>query len=45
MEGRVFEFFQKNQKIFKIQKMPKFVPKSVQTCFEDVLGWLFRKIF
>ena len=39
MEGRVFENFQKkNQKIFKIPKMPKIVPKSVQTCFEHVLG-------
>ena len=45
MEGRVFENFQKNQKIFKIPKMPKFDPKSVQTCFEDVLGWFFRKKF
>ena len=44
-EGRVIEIFQKNQKISKIPKMPKFLPKSVQTCFEDVLGWLFRKIF
>ena len=25
--------------------MPKIVPKSVQTCFEDVLGWFFRKNF
>ena len=41
MEGRVFENFPKNQKIFKIPKMPKIVPKSVQTCFEDVLGWIF----
>ena len=69
MEGRVFENFQKKQKsfkytkvpkivpksvqtkifkikkIFKFPKMPKFLPKTVQTCFEDVLGWLFRKIF
>ena len=36
MEGRVFEFFQKNQKSFKIPKKPKIVPKSVQTCFEQV---------
>ena len=41
MEGRVIENFQTNQKIFKIPKMPKIVPKSVQTCFEDVLGWFF----
>ena len=33
MEGRVFENFQKNQKSFKISKMPKIVPKSVQTKF------------
>ena len=25
--------------------MPKIVPKSVQTCFEDVLGWFFGKFF
>ena len=31
MEGRVFENFQKNQKSFKVPKMPKIVPKSVQT--------------
>ena len=31
MEGRVFENFQKNQKSFKIPKMPKIVPKKVQT--------------
>ena len=41
MEGRVFEKFQKNPKSFKIPKIPKIVPKSVQTCFEDVLGWFF----
>ena len=38
MDGRVFEMFSKNQKIFKIPKMPKIVPKNVQTCFEHVLG-------
>ena len=38
MEGRVFEMLLINQKIFKIPKMPKIVPKSVQTCFEHVLG-------
>ena len=43
MEGRVFENFQKNQKIFKIPKMPKFLPKSVQTCFENLLGRFFQK--
>ena len=45
MEGRVFENFQKNQKSFKFPKMPKIVPKSIQTCFERVLGQTFRKIF
>ena len=45
MEGRVFENFQKNQKIFTIPKMPKIVSKSMQTCFEHVLGQTFRKIF
>ena len=45
MEGRVFEIFQKNQKIFKIPKTPKIVPKSIQTCFEQVLGQTFRKFF
>ncbi len=32
------KFSKKNQKIFKIPKMPKIVPKSVQTCFEHVFG-------
>ena len=45
MEGRVFETFQKNQKICKIPKMPKIVAKSIQTCFELVLGQIFRKNF
>ena len=31
MEGRVFENLQKNLKSFKVPKMPKIVPKSVQT--------------
>ena len=43
MEGRVFENFQKF--FVKIPKMPKIVPKSIQTCFERVLGQIFRKIF
>ena len=30
---------------FKIPRMPKIVPKSIQTCFERVLGQIFRKIF
>ena len=51
MEGRVLENFQKNQKVFKIpktfkiSKMPKIVPKSIQTCFEPILGQIFRKNF
>ena len=51
MEGRVFENFQKNQKLFKfpktfkISKMPKIVPKSIQTYFERLLGQTFRKLF
>ena len=45
MEGRVFENFQRNQKIFNIPKMPKIAPKSIQTCFELVLGQIFRKFF
>ena len=45
MEGRVFENFQKNQRNCKIPKMPKNVPKSIQTCFELVLCQIFRKIF
>ena len=42
MEGRVFENFQKKQKSFKFHKMPKIVPKSIQTCFERVLGQTFE---
>ena len=45
MEGRVFEMFLKNQKIFKSPKMHKIVPKSVQLCFEHVLGVIFWKFF
>ena len=37
------KIFKKN--IFKIPKMPKIVAKSIQTCFERVLGQTFRKIF
>ena len=33
------KIFEKN--IFKIPKMPKSVPKSIQTCFEHVLGKIF----
>ena len=51
MEGRVFGNFQKNQKVFKISKtfkitkMPKIVAKSIQTCFEPILGQMFRNFF
>ena len=45
MEARDFENFQKNQKNFKIPKMPEIVPKSIQTWFEQVLGQIFRKFF
>ena len=45
MEGRLSKIFKKNQKSFKVSKMPKIVPKSIQTCFERVLGQTFRKIF
>ena len=37
--SKIFNFF------FKIPKRPKIVPKSIQTCFELVLGQFFRKIF
>ena len=37
------KIFKKNQKSFKIPKMPKIVPESIQTCFERVLGQIFRK--
>ena len=30
---------------FKIPKMPKIVPESIQTCFERVLGQIFRNFF
>ena len=38
--SKIFNFF-----FFKIPKMPKIVPKSIQTCFERVLGQTFRKFF
>ena len=44
-EGRVFEMFSKNLETFKIPKTPKIVPKSVQKCFEHVLGYIFWKNF
>ena len=39
------KIFKKIEKYFEIPKMPKIVPKSIQTCFECVLGQTFRKIF
>ena len=45
MESRVFENFQNNQKICKIPKVPKIVLKSIQTCFEPILGQMFRIFF
>ena len=33
-----------SKKNFKFPKMPKIVPKSIQKCFELVLGQVFRKI-
>ena len=36
MEGRVFENFQK--KYFKIPKMPKSLPKCIQTCFRVIFS-------
>ena len=37
--------FFKIKKNFKLPKKPKIIPKTVQTCFEDVLRWFFRKNF
>ena len=45
MEGRVFEIFWKKPKIFKVPKKPKIVTKSIQTCFERILGQIFSKTF
>ena len=39
---RKFSYKSKNS---QNSKMPKIVPKSIQTCFEHVLGQTFRKIF
>ena len=39
------EFRKFSNFFFKIPKMPKIVPKSIQTCFERVLGQTFRKFF
>ena len=39
------KIFKKIKKNGKIPKMPKIVPKSIQTCFELVLGQIFRNFF
>ena len=41
--GSSFRKFSKKKR-FKFPKMPKIVPKSIETCFELVLGQIFRKI-
>ena len=38
MEGRVFENFPKNQKNSQNSKMPKSVPKTIQTCFRVIFS-------
>ena len=43
--SRLRKSSKKNPKNFKIPKTPKIVPKSIQTCFEQVLGQTFRKFF
>ena len=45
MEGRFLKNFQKNQNFSKMTKIPIILPKSVQTCFEHVLGQFFWKVF
>ena len=42
--GSSFRKFSKKN-LFKIPKRPKIIPKSIQTCFEHVLGRIFRKTF
>ena len=41
--GSSLRKFSKKSKNFQNSKHAKIVPKSFQTCFEDVLGWFFRK--
>ena len=43
--GSSFRKFSTKFFFFKIPKMPKSVPKSLQTSFEHVLGQTFRKNF
>ena len=38
--SKIFKFF-----FFKIPKMHKIVPESIQACFERVLGQIFRKFY
>ena len=45
MEGRVFENFQKKSEKFQNSKNAQNCCQSIQTCFEHVLGKIFRKIF
>ena len=39
------KIIQKIKNFFKIPKMPKIVPKSVQTCFENVFAVIFSENF
>ena len=43
IEDRVFGNFQKSRKLFKIPKVLKIPPKSIQTSFEHVSGQFFDK--
>ncbi len=45
MDGRVFENFQKNQKIFKFQKCPKSFPKVSKRVLNMFWGNFFEKKF
>ena len=45
MEGRAFEKIKKKSKIFENSKKAQNSPKSVQTCFEHVLGQFFPTNF
>ena len=38
--SKIFKIF-----FFEIPEMPKIVPKGIQTCFERVLGQIFRNFF
>ena len=43
MDDRVFEMFSKNQKIFKIPKMPKIVPKMRKRVLKMFWGYFSGK--